>query len=190
MRSLKISGKKLKGTAAGRAEHRGLSPVLDSEDITVLALPEIRSLATVRAQSIIDAECMHILATNTFPDSTEYLRLRLGVPDWRPLDLSVIPDSEYRPAGLWAVIALAIQGSRFKMLPLRGIISAISAHLKFYRDDPSDSWKETLRHTLSLYTCFKLVKRPFGGGMGGYWRVEFTAGKSTRPRKRKQKGVV
>nr|GAT52478.1 forkhead box d1 [Mycena chlorophos] len=172
------TGNKLKGTTAARATLRGISPARDSFQASVIGLPQLVPPAKRNKrvpQDVVNEECEILNHLHNFPDATTYLRHRLGLAEWRPLNLSIVPDTEDRPStGLWVLMALAIQASPYRMLPLQGIVEAISGSLQFYRNEKK--WHNTVRHTLSLYNIFRLVNRPFGGGKGGYWRIDFSAG--------------
>lgn len=84
----------------------------------------------------MNEECELLTHFHGFPDATAYLRHRLGIPEGQALDLSAVPDTEERPAtGLWVLMALAIQSSPYRMLPLQGIVEVISGSLQFYRNE-------------------------------------------------------
>ncbi|KAF7317147.1 Forkhead box d1 [Mycena chlorophos] len=181
------TGNKLKGTTAARATLRGISPARDSFHASSIALPQLVPPAKRNnrvPQDVVNEECEILNHLHNFPDATTYLRHRLGLAEWRPLNLSIVPDTEDRPStGLWVLMALAIHASPYRMLPLQGIVEAISGSLQFYRNEKK--WHNTVRHTLSLYNIFRLVNRPFGGGKGGYWRIDFTAGEGYKRARRR-----
>ncbi|KAF7312030.1 Forkhead box d1 [Mycena indigotica] len=181
--------KRLQGTVTAAARvllRQGIDPLR-----LVVAEPERKNQVP---QHIIEEECRHLHSANIYPDNTAYLRRRLKMPH----DLELHPDLFMNVEGfpLWLLISLAIYFSTYQMLTLQGIIRAISQQFNLDRRDTK--WHNTIRHTLSLYSIFRHVPRPFGGGKAGYWTVDFSEGEGykrdrkrktpAQPRKRARKG--
>ncbi|KAF5365309.1 hypothetical protein D9758_005456 [Tetrapyrgos nigripes] len=124
----------------------------------------------------------------------EQLREMFRIPAGIPLDLRALPDSpipgEKPPVNYEAIVAMAIYGSPNKRLHLQAIYKAITERYAYFRDCPEKSWKNSIRHLLSLYGMF--VARPKGEGddpraKGGVWTLDpCCMPKYTRDRKRRK----
>ncbi|KAF8606580.1 hypothetical protein BDV93DRAFT_542791 [Ceratobasidium sp. AG-I] len=87
------------------------------------------------------------------------------------------------------LIRYAIKGSPRKRLLLEDIYHAIQSRYPFFATAPA-GWKNSVRHTLSLMTCFEKVARPLTEpGKGSYWKVNDSMphAKPSRVRIRKRK---
>ncbi|KIK60197.1 hypothetical protein GYMLUDRAFT_200817 [Collybiopsis luxurians FD-317 M1] len=124
-------------------------------------------------------------------ENVRILRHILNIPDDVPVNLNALPDS---PPGvkpkpkLATLVQVAIIGSPNHRLSLREISSAIQQRFEFFRDPANQSWKESIRHLLSLKRRFLNVPRPITEpGSGSYWMVDMTLTGDKRPRKRKSR---
>ncbi|KAJ3490846.1 hypothetical protein NLI96_g1105 [Meripilus lineatus] len=128
-------------------------------------------------------------ATDDIPDATEDVRRLLGFGPRVPVHLDSledVPEGEKPPYSYPALIQLAIIGSERKRLTLQGIYTAIEERFPFFRTFPESAWQSTIRHTLSLKSCFRSVDRPITEpGKGNYWVVDYSFGDGNkRTRKR------
>ncbi|KAJ7490560.1 fork head domain-containing protein, partial [Mycena latifolia] len=119
----------------------------------------------------------------------DYLREQLKLPPNAPVNLWSVPDRTdgIKPARMVTLMMLAIYGSDAKKLTLQGIIQALIARFWYYNEHQADmSWKNSIRHSLSLYKMFVKVKRPvYDQGKGSYWVLDVSSGETfTRSRKR------
>ncbi|KIL71501.1 hypothetical protein M378DRAFT_6232 [Amanita muscaria Koide BX008] len=103
-----------------------------------------------------------------------------------PDTLACLPDTEGRPQHtLPVILRCAILGSPKKRLTIREIYAAMEAKYPYYRTAGS-TWKQSVRHHLSLNRLFERQPRPVTDpGFGSYWTVNLSAPPGTkRPRKR------
>uniref|UniRef100_A0A0W0GAU9 Fork-head domain-containing protein n=1 Tax=Moniliophthora roreri TaxID=221103 RepID=A0A0W0GAU9_MONRR len=88
---------------------------------------------------------------------------------------------------------LAIWGSPNKRLSRAEICEAIATRFEYYRDESTGAWRNTIRHTLSLKSAFKLCDRvPGQSGRGNYWEIDFAnfeGNKRERKRGRNTRGT-
>ncbi|XP_006454125.1 hypothetical protein AGABI2DRAFT_189431 [Agaricus bisporus var. bisporus H97] len=109
-------------------------------------------------------------------------RLHPDCPD----TLDCLPDTEGRPQHtLPVILRCAILGSPKKRLTIREIYAAMEAKYPYYRT-AGPTWKQSVRHHLSLNRLFERQPRPVTDpGFGSYWTVNLAAPPGTkRPRKR------
>ncbi|KAF9270700.1 hypothetical protein L218DRAFT_889372 [Marasmius fiardii PR-910] len=112
-------------------------------------------------------------------------------PDHRPHPncpdtLACLPDTEGRPQHtLPVILRCAILGSPRKRLTIREIYAAMEGKYAYYRT-AGQTWKQSVRHHLSLNRLFERQPRPVTDpGFGSYWTVNLAAPPGTkRPRKR------
>ncbi|KAG9104225.1 hypothetical protein FRC06_004442 [Ceratobasidium sp. 370] len=126
-----------------------------------------------------------------------YLEPRLGVASNSDVDhelagLGALEDGRpgERPAyPFTTLIRYAIKGSPKGRLLLEEIYQAIQSRYPFFTTAPA-GWKNSVRHTLSLMTCFEKVPRLLTEpGKGSYWTVNDSMphAKPSRVRVRKRK---
>lgn len=93
------------------------------------------------------------------------------------------------PYSYAALIAMAIEASPDRRLPLRAIYQYIAGRFPYYRLS-QPSWQNSVRHNLSLHECFVKVPRAGAPGKGSDWtlgpafRGMFEPGKYRRRRRR------
>jgi len=103
-----------------------------------------------------------------------------------PDSLDCLPDTEGRPQHtLPVILRSAILGSPRKRLTIREIYAAMEGKYDYYRT-AGPTWKQSVRHHLSLNRLFERQPRPATDpGFGSYWTVNLSAPPGTkRPRKR------
>ncbi|KAI0283423.1 hypothetical protein BGY98DRAFT_952344 [Russula aff. rugulosa BPL654] len=103
-----------------------------------------------------------------------------------PDTLRCLPDTDGRPQHtLPVILRCAILGSKMKRLTIREIYAAMEDKYPYYRTAGS-TWKQSVRHHLSLNRLFERQPRPVTDpGFGSYWTVNLQAPPGTkRPRKR------
>ncbi|KAF9469791.1 hypothetical protein BDZ94DRAFT_1316917 [Collybia nuda] len=103
-----------------------------------------------------------------------------------PDNLACLPDTDGRPQHtLPVILRCAILGSPRKRLTIREIYAAMEAKYSYYKT-AGPTWKQSVRHHLSLNRLFERQPRPVTDpGFGSYWTVNLTAPPGTkRPRKR------
>ncbi|KAJ7746300.1 hypothetical protein B0H16DRAFT_1321039 [Mycena metata] len=135
-----------------------------------------------------------------FPDPGDFLREKLHLPPGAPVDLWCVAepaDPATRPSAPYALlVTLAIYGTDKKRLTLQGLYREIANRFKYYRRQDAlgiKSWRNSIRHALSLYALFINVPRPIPEpGKGEYWVLGDIHSDVlfTRLRKRNKKGAV
>ncbi|KAJ7183264.1 hypothetical protein C8R46DRAFT_884807 [Mycena filopes] len=135
-----------------------------------------------------------------FPDAGDILRRKLLLPPGAPVNLWCVGEPANpttRPATPYPLLCtLAIYGSEKKRLSLQGIYREIAARFKYYRWQDAigvKSWRNSIRHALSLYALFINVQRPVREpGKGEYWILGDISSdvRFTRLRKRNTKKKV
>ncbi|KIM70306.1 hypothetical protein SCLCIDRAFT_1207624 [Scleroderma citrinum Foug A] len=103
-----------------------------------------------------------------------------------PDTLACLPDTDGRPQHtLPVILRCAILGSANKRLTIREIYAAMENKYAYFRD-AGPTWKQSVRHHLSLNRLFERQPRPVTDpGFGSYWTVNLSAPPGTkRPRKR------
>ncbi|EIW57162.1 winged helix DNA-binding domain-containing protein, partial [Trametes versicolor FP-101664 SS1] len=72
------------------------------------------------------------------------------------------------------LIILAIHGSPDRRLTLLEIYSAFEDRFEWYRQNTQKlQWKNSIRHNLSLYRCFRRMSKPVGDPRkGSFWVVD------------------
>ncbi|KAF8589863.1 winged helix DNA-binding domain-containing protein, partial [Ramaria rubella] len=70
------------------------------------------------------------------------------------------------------IIKCAILGSPHQQLTLSELYAAMEARFSYYRDSDKKSWRNSVRHNLSLNNQFDKKARPITEpGKGHYWVV-------------------
>ncbi|KAF7375267.1 Winged helix DNA-binding domain-containing protein [Mycena sanguinolenta] len=122
------------------------------------------------------------VAIHGFRDAGNHLRTTIGIPPGAPINLWAVtdpPDGSRPGMPLPRLIQLAIYGSKRKILTLQEICSAIAARFQFFREEDRigrESWRNSIRHALSLYSVFIKIKREEGTrGRGDYWVLNVDA---------------
>ncbi|KAF8808142.1 hypothetical protein BYT27DRAFT_7190260 [Phlegmacium glaucopus] len=118
-------------------------------------------------------------------------KIDLGLHDHKahadcPDTLACLPDTNGRPQHtLPVILRCAILGSSRKRLTIREIYAAMESKYPFYKS-AGQTWKQSVRHHLSLNRLFERQPRPVTDpGFGSYWTVNLDAPPGTkRPRKR------
>ncbi|KAF7337481.1 U3 small nucleolar RNA-associated protein [Mycena sanguinolenta] len=103
-----------------------------------------------------------------------------------PDSLACLPDTDGRPQHtLPVILRCAILGSPRKRLTIREIYAAMEEKYAYYKTAGA-TWKQSVRHHLSLNRLFERQPRPATDpGFGSYWTVNLLAPPGTkRPRKR------
>ncbi|EAU92528.2 hypothetical protein CC1G_06539 [Coprinopsis cinerea okayama7 len=103
-----------------------------------------------------------------------------------PDTLACLPDTDGRPQHtLPVILRCAILGSPRKRLTIREIYAAMEEKYSYYKT-AGPTWKQSVRHHLSLNRLFERQPRPVTDpGFGSYWTVNLSAPPGTkRPRKR------
>ncbi|EIN13889.1 hypothetical protein PUNSTDRAFT_140325 [Punctularia strigosozonata HHB-11173 SS5] len=103
-----------------------------------------------------------------------------------PSSLSCLPDTSDRPQHtLPIILRCAIMGSPKQRLTIREIYAAMEDKYPYYRT-AGTTWKQSVRHHLSLSRLFERTPRPpTEPGFGSHWTVNLAAPPGTkRPRKR------
>ncbi|KAJ7751212.1 hypothetical protein DFH07DRAFT_826548 [Mycena maculata] len=111
--------------------------------------------------------------------------LHIPHPDC-PDSLACLPDTDGRPQHtLPVILRCAILGAPRKRLTIREIYAAMEEKYAYYRT-AGQTWKQSVRHHLSLNRLFERQPRPATDpGFGSYWTVNLAAPPGTkRPRKR------
>ncbi|KAG5720539.1 Forkhead box protein J3 [Termitomyces sp. T112] len=103
-----------------------------------------------------------------------------------PNSLACLPNTDGRPQHtLPVILRCAILGSPHQRLTIREIYAAMENKYAYYRT-AGPTWKQSVRHHLSLNRLFERQPRPVTNpGFGSYWTVNLSAPPGTkRPRKR------
>ncbi|TDL28078.1 winged helix DNA-binding domain-containing protein, partial [Rickenella mellea] len=103
-----------------------------------------------------------------------------------PDNLDCLPDTDDRPQHtLPVILRCTILGDPKRRLTIRGIYAAMENKYPYYRTAGA-TWKQSVRHHLSLNRLFEREPRPVTEpGFGSYWTVNLQAPPGTkRPRKR------
>ncbi|KAJ1307865.1 hypothetical protein OPQ81_001945 [Rhizoctonia solani] len=125
----------------------------------------------------VDAQCYTSAQSETDPELAGLDALEDGRPGEKP----AYPFT--------TLIRYAIKGSPNGRLLLEDIYNAIQTRYPYFATAPS-GWKNSVRHTLSLMTCFEKVPRLLTEpGKGSYWTVNDSMphAKPSRVRIRKRK---
>ncbi|KAH7923242.1 hypothetical protein BV22DRAFT_1069104 [Leucogyrophana mollusca] len=144
------------------------------------------SPASVRPSSPVSDSSIH-----TTPESNHYTREGPPFPEHEPHPdcpdtLACLPDTDGRPQHtLPVILRCAILGSPRKRLTIREIYAAMEGKYLYFRT-AGPTWKQSVRHHLSLNRLFERQPRPVTEpGFGSYWTVNLAAPPGTkRPRKR------
>ncbi|KAH9486255.1 Forkhead box protein J2 [Psilocybe cubensis] len=118
-------------------------------------------------------------------------KIDLGLHDHKahadcPDTLACLPDTPGRPQHtLPVILRCAILGSPRKRLTIREIYATMESKYPYYKS-AGQTWKQSVRHHLSLNRLFERQPRPVTDpGFGSYWTVNLSAPPGTkRPRKR------
>ncbi|KAK7449172.1 transcription factor [Stygiomarasmius scandens] len=128
------------------------------------------------------------------PGTGEHLRQSFNLPPG-PLNLDMLPDSDdpydKPPVRYEILVAVAIYGSEYKRLSLQAIYNVISEKYAYFRNPENVSWKNSIRHLLSLYGMFVPREKEAcddQNSKGGVWTLDPCCNpKYTRVRKRRAK---
>ncbi|KZV68480.1 hypothetical protein PENSPDRAFT_610035 [Peniophora sp. CONT] len=107
-----------------------------------------------------------------------------------PNALSCLADTTDRPGYTYPILVkCAILGSAHRRLEIREIYQVLSEKYPFFKADDK-TWKQSIRHCLSLHASFVPTKRPIGApGWGSWWTYDEDATGTKRPRKRGPKAA-
>ncbi|KAH8810338.1 fork head domain-containing protein, partial [Flagelloscypha sp. PMI_526] len=103
----------------------------------------------------------------------ESLRRDLGLPPEMPLSLNSIqdPGPDYRPVfSYMLLVQVALLESPMQKLTLQGIYEALEARFAWCRGN--STWKESIRHMLTLRAEFEHISREEAAcfpGKGSFW---------------------
>ncbi|KAG0702717.1 hypothetical protein DFH29DRAFT_920128 [Suillus ampliporus] len=126
-------------------------------------------------------------ATVEFPQYTDDPPYKEHAPHPNcPDTLACLPDTDGRPQHtLPVILRCAILGSARRRLTIREIYAAMEEKYLYFRT-AGPTWKQSVRHHLSLNRLFEKQPRPVTDpGFGSYWTVNLSAPPGTkRPRKR------
>ncbi|KAF8560119.1 hypothetical protein OG21DRAFT_1479957 [Imleria badia] len=130
-------------------------------------------------------------STNPIVNSSSSLPRKVEYGDHEPHPncpdtLACLPDTDGRPQHtLPVILRCAILGSVKKRLTIREIYAAMEDKYAYFRN-AGPTWKQSVRHHLSLNRLFERQPRPVTDpGFGSYWTVNLSAPPGTkRPRKR------
>ncbi|KAJ3571977.1 hypothetical protein NP233_g3385 [Leucocoprinus birnbaumii] len=122
----------------------------------------------------------------------KYLRGQLGLSPEKRVDLWAIPDP---PPGqkpdqpLSTLVKLAIHGSEKGLLTLQEIYQALQNRFEYFAQSKASTWKNSIRHNLSLNLVFRSHARPIDDpGQGRYWSLDISNGEGyKRERRRKRR---
>ncbi|EIM90899.1 winged helix DNA-binding domain-containing protein, partial [Stereum hirsutum FP-91666 SS1] len=119
--------------------------------------------------------------------SEEHIRALLNVGPTEDIGLECLvdpPPGERPDYALPTLVKLAIFSSPKKRLTLQEIYQALQDRFEWYKEN--DAWKNSIRHSLSLRSCFRKVTRPITEpGKGCYWTLDLSQGEGNkRVRKR------
>ncbi|KAF9007412.1 hypothetical protein BDQ17DRAFT_1192381, partial [Cyathus striatus] len=118
------------------------------------------------------------------------IRQKYNFPPYEAVNLYSLPNpspGERPPYTLPCLVLLAIYGSPRKMLTLQEIYTAIESRFEWYHRNRGDkSWKDSIRHNLSLNLLFRNMPKPeTEPGVGQYWYIDISNGEGNkRDRKR------
>ncbi|KAF8997307.1 fork head domain-containing protein [Cyathus striatus] len=75
------------------------------------------------------------------------------------------------------------------MLTLQEIYAVVATRFEWYKMNPKEGWKNSIRHNLSLNLLFRKKNRPITEpGKGHYWYIDISSGEGNkRLRKRRNK---
>ncbi|XP_071985867.1 forkhead box protein D4-like 1 [Engystomops pustulosus] len=99
---------------------------------------------------------------------------------------------EKPPYSYVALIALVLEQSPGRRLPLSGIYEAIASRFPYYARLPGKGWQNSVRHNLSLNPCFIRLPRQ-AGHKGSLWLLDpsvhdmFDSGNYRRRRRRQKR---
>ncbi|KAF7312019.1 Fork-head domain-containing protein [Mycena indigotica] len=127
------------------------------------------------------------------PNAVEFMRRKMGLRKDDTVNLHSIPDTTdgSRPGiPLHQLIGLAICGSERQRLPLKSIENAIADRFTYYFEYRYDaSWKNSIRHALSLYKMFVQMPRDVDDpGKGAYWTISTADGEGYARKRNRKKG--
>lgn len=119
------------------------------------------------------------------PDTDDKLQSTADEGDSKPqplydpgeiLPLSQLEDTATgeRPSyNWWTIIRAAIIEAPEQRMTLNEIYDAVAQHFVFFRTE-ADTWRNAIRHNLSVKPCFKRDKRDTDPAKAGYWAVDVT----------------
>ncbi|KAH9004300.1 hypothetical protein EDB86DRAFT_3062588 [Lactarius hatsudake] len=156
--------------------------------------PKDDNAPTLRAEHVLSPQLSPSSPISSASETSRTSRIAQGYREIQghcahptcPDTLRCLPDTDERPQHtLPVILRCAILGSTMKRLTIRDIYAAMEEKYPYYRT-AGPTWKQSVRHHLSLNRLFERQPRPVTDpGFGSYWTVNLEAPPGTkRPRKR------
>ncbi|KAH9081936.1 hypothetical protein EDB83DRAFT_2335621 [Lactarius deliciosus] len=167
---------------------------LNMSRLDTILNPKDDNAPTLRAEHVLSPQLSPSSPTSSASETSRTSRIAQGYREIQghcahptcPDTLRCLPDTDERPQHtLPVILRCAILGSTMKRLTIRDIYAAMEEKYPYYRT-AGPTWKQSVRHHLSLNRLFERQPRPVTDpGFGSYWTVNLEAPPGTkRPRKR------